>query len=99
MQTAPFLPTYFTHSLLTVEFPLASWPANVRPATCDRTPAEYDVYQLYLPENDRSRRTVFDAVLAMSGVRQAETNGRKVSVHASSSLLHNFIPHTPLRHE
>jgi hypothetical protein len=78
VQTAPFLPSRFTKSILTVEYPLASWPLSVRPATCDRSPLQYDIYQYYLPEGDASVETVFEGLRLMSNISSIQTNGRKV---------------------
>lgn len=79
IKTAPFLPSSFTPNVLTIEYPLGSWPSNVRPATCDRAPLEYSVYIYYLPERDFSVRAAFDGIRLMSNVTSVEKYGIKVS--------------------
>lgn len=78
IKTAPFLPTRFGGDVLTVEYPLGSWPLNVKPATCDRAPVQYDVYEYFIEERDFSSRTAFDSLLLMSNLSSIERNGRKV---------------------
>lgn len=79
IKTAPFLPTLFDEDLLTIEYPLGSWPLNIEPATCDRAPLQYDVYEMYLDERDLSSRTAFDSIRLMSNYTAIERNGRKVT--------------------
>lgn len=78
IKTAPFLPTLFSKDVLTVDYPLGSWPLNVKPATCDRAPLQYDVYVYYMEERDFSSRTAFDNIRLMSNLTSIERNGKKV---------------------
>jgi len=78
MKTAPYLPSMFTESIVIVEFPLASWPLDVKPSTCDRFPLTYEIYEYYLPGKDFMEQTAFDSLRLMSGVSAIELNGRKV---------------------
>ena len=87
IKTAPFLPTILQPNVLTVEYPLGAWPLNVIPATCDRAPLQYDIYDYYLPERDFSNRTAFDSIRLMSGVEAIEKNGRKVCKILSVSAV------------
>jgi hypothetical protein len=80
IKTAPYLPTSFSLNVLTVEYPLGSWPLNVKPATCDRAPLQYDIFIYYLPERDFSMRTAFDSIRLMSNITFVETYGTKVNI-------------------
>lgn len=80
IKTAPYLPTSFTQNVLTVQYPLGSWPLNVRPATCDRAPLQYDIFIYYLPERDLSVRAAFDSIRLMTNVSSVEKFGTKVII-------------------
>jgi hypothetical protein len=88
IKTTPFLPTRYSLNVLTIEYPLGSWPVNVRPATCDRAPLQYDIYLYNLPEKDFTERTAFDSIRLMSNVTSIEQYGQKVcqSFHLYLSL-------------
>ncbi|ODN01077.1 Transmembrane 7 superfamily member 3 [Orchesella cincta] len=83
IKTAPFLPTSFTRDILTVEYPLGSWPLNVKPATCDRAPLQYDIYEYYVVERDLTSKTAFDSIRLMSNMTAIERNGKKVTFSGS----------------
>ncbi|CAL8079603.1 unnamed protein product [Orchesella dallaii] len=83
IKTAPFLPTSFNKDVLTVEYPLGSWPLNVKPATCDRAPLQYDIYEYYIQERDLTLRTAFDSIRLMSNMTAIEHNGKKVTFSGS----------------
>lgn len=87
VKTAPYLPTSFTPNLVVVEYPLGSWPLNVKPATCDRAPLQYDIYIYYLPERDFSVRTAFDSIRLMSNVTSVEKYGTKVIINSCYFFL------------
>jgi hypothetical protein len=97
IKTAPFLPTSFSPNVLTVDFPLGSWPISVRPATCDRAPLQYDIYILYLPERDFSEGSAFDGIRLMSNVTSIQTHGTKVGSRLQCHTiqypytLHSFL--------
>jgi len=93
IKTAPFLPTSFTQNVLTVEFPLGSWPTNVKPATCDRAPLQYDIFIYYLSERDWSERTAFDSIRLMSNVTSIEQYGTKVRCLHCFLLDEPFVVH------
>jgi hypothetical protein len=87
IKTAPFLPTTFTSNVLTIEYPLGSWPLNVRPATCDRAPLQYDIFIYYLPERDFTVKTGFDSIRLLSNITFIEKYGTKVSKKSAHYYL------------
>jgi hypothetical protein len=80
VQTAPYLITTFTESLIFVD----SQPASTAVAydklhpPCESQQMQYEMYRMFLPEGDLSSHTYFSALLKMLTVQDIQLNGHKV---------------------
>lgn len=97
VETAPYLITTFTESVIRVDSQPASAPVPRRkPALpCESQPVKHDMYHMYLPERDFSSETYFDALLKMMTVEDIQLNGRKVPEPLEGSQMRRIYSAYP----
>jgi hypothetical protein len=88
VETAPYLITAYTDSVILVDSQPASAPVprDKPPLACESQHVQHEMYHMFLAERDFTSDTYFDALLKMMTVQDIQLNGKKVGMLSSLDL-------------